>query len=115
MTISSKGVYQPIEVIAYADFYKTAALTSDGAARDLSSASLSVVVYDKTDDTKAAKLIGTYSLTITDAANGEFDFEIPKEAFVGKVGCEMFYSLIVTENGRDLSHAYGPLIVQEVY
>lgn len=115
MSINGRGAYAPVNAVSSGDVVKSGAVTSDGSVYDLSSATLSIIVLDVTNSDVSPKTIGTYSQTITDAANGLFSFEIPKEAFVNKNGCEMSYRLIKTENGNDVCLAQGPINVEEVY
>lgn len=117
MSIDARGAMSPIYVIEGADTVKSGAVKSDGAARDLTNATLSIIVKDACEDggygqaTVQSEL--AYSQTITDASGGLFTFYIPKEAYSDKEGKSLTWQLIITENDYDTALGYGPVYVQE--
>lgn len=107
------GAWHNLIAVTGGDIVSTVEVTADGSPRDLSSASIEVVVEDVRGNC-SPRTIGTYSQTITDAANGLFTFKIPYTALINLDGEEASYKLFITENGDRRCRMSGNIIVQEV-
>lgn len=117
MSVNARGAYAPIKAIVGADVVKSCAVTADGSARDITGATLTVIVKNNSDPSgygvRGSQSTSSHAQTITDAANGLFTLHIPKSAYADKEGEEMSWQLVMTENGKDTCLAYGPLELVE--
>lgn len=104
------GVIKDFDVTPDGDLVRAMAITDAGVARDLSSTTINVIVRD--GDTSESKL-ATYAQTITNAAGGLFTFKIPKTLFADRAGGELYYQLIITADGNDITYMSGALNVAE--
>lgn len=112
-SINSTGASVNFKAVSGGDIVRTYIVQSAGSVRNLTNATIEVVVEDVQDNC-AANTIGTYPQEITDAPNGEFTFKIPYLAMVSKSGEEMTYKLFITEGGNRICHQSGMITVLEI-
>ena len=111
--INTTGAIVNFTAVSGGDIVRTYNVTAAGVARDLSNATIEIVVKDIQDNC-SPKIIGTYSQTITDAVNGAFTFKIPYAAMNNLDGEEMSYRLYITENGDRICHQSGIITISEI-
>lgn len=111
--INATGATVNIQAVAGSDIVRNYTVTTAGSARDLTNATLEVVVNDVHDNCPP-KIIGTYPQTITVAADGTFKFKIPYSALVNREGEEMSYGLFITEGGDRVCLQSGMITIREV-
>lgn len=106
---------EPVDLIGITggDIVRNYTVLTAGVARDLTNATLEVVVNDVQDNCPP-KVIGTYPQTITDASAGTFKFKIPYSALVNREGEEMSYALFITEGGDRICQQSGMIVIKEV-
>lgn len=117
--IDARGAQVDFDITASAGIKRSGAVTAGGLARDLSNATLTVVVKD---DREAMNINygGTaygsetsYPQTITNAASGLFTFYIPPAEFTNKEGGRLTYELYITEDGYKTGLMWGYINVLE--
>lgn len=120
--IDARGAQLDIDAAASVGIFETMSVTSDGSARDLTNETITVVVKDDSergsdygrDYEGADGSHSTYSQTITDAAGGLFNFEIPASEFALKEGGRLTYEMYLTTSaGKRLGLMFGYLNVLE--
>lgn len=117
--IDARGTQVDIDLGASVGFYRTyTAYTEAGTIYDLTGKSVITVLKDDTDSTRnyggEYGTEETYTLTITDAANGEFTFEIPYSAFSNKESGRLTHeTYVVLENGSRVGIMWGYINVLE--
>lgn len=115
----ARGEQHDYSVSASVGIYRNlTAYTEAGAVYDLTGKSIICTVKD---DKEQRRDYGgeygsqsSYTLSITDAANGEFDFLIPCAEFTNKEGGRLSYETrLVLENGNKVGIRWGYLDVLE--
>ena len=116
----TKGVNLDVEIAASIGWYDTLYIKTDDAstARDLTGETVTIVLKD---DRPAASQYGgeagyvnSYSLTISDAANGVAKIAVPPSAFTRKEGGRLSYECwITTASGENVGLMWGFIDVQE--
>lgn len=116
--IDARGAQQDFDVTASAGVRYDGAVTDDGSAYDLSSASLTVVVRD--DEAQASDYGGTnssetaYTQTISgDGTGGLFTLLIPYSEFTNKQGGRLTYELYMEESAGRTGLMWGYINVLE--
>lgn len=117
--INARGEQVDFDVTAAAGIYRTyTAYTEAGSVYDLTGKSVVCVIKD--DQDQARDYGGehgsetSYTLTITDAANGKFTFNIPYSEFSQKESGRLSHeTYVVLENGSRVGIMYGYINVLE--
>lgn len=118
-TIDTRGEQVNFSINASVGIYRNyTAYTPAGAIYDLTGKTITTVLKD---DCGGGNSYGgptysetAYSQTITDAANGEFDFEIPSDAFTNKESGDLTHeTYAVLENGKRVGIMWGYISVLE--
>ena len=117
--LDARGEQHDFSVSASSGIYRNyTAYTEAGAVYDLTGKSIVCVVKDDRDQQRSyGGEYGsetTYTFTITDAANGEFDFYIPTTEFTNKEGGRLSHETkVVLESGKPVGIMFGYIDVLE--
>lgn len=111
-TIDVRGEQNNFNISASVGIYfNYTAINAAGSIYDLTDKTVMTVLKDDEDGNCSES---TYSQTITDAANGEFDFEIPASAFSNKESGQLSHeTYIVLESGKKVGIMWGYINVTE--
>ena len=114
MSIDNRGVECPLHALPNIGIYEAGPHVikdANGTAIDITGATITFTVIDGEGNRDESPTISTYTMTITDAANGEFKIEVPPSEFTNDWGKQMAYSLAIRYSGDsyDTPLIYGPL------
>ena len=118
-TLDARGAQLDVPVLASAGWYSTLNVeASAGVARDLTGETLTLVVKDDEADGDSyngvTRNLATYTLTVSDAANGVAKIAVPPAIFSNKEGNQLSYELSITNTSSEkFGLIWGYFQVQE--
>ena len=115
--LDARGANLDFDVAASVGIKRSAAVTADGSAYDLTGCTILAVVKDDKDQASdyggEYGTVLSYSQTITTAASGLWTFAIPAAAFRNKEGGRLSYEVQLTNGENDPCIMWGYLNVLE--
>ena len=102
-----------LEAVTNADWREQfAAVDADGAALELGGAAIRMDLRDRTGGAALSLALGS-GLTVTDAAAGEFEFEVDRTTMAGLAPGVYRFDLLIEIGGLALNVARGSVHVRD--